>query len=350
LEQPVKILFLYTELAGYFLACVNELASQGAEVHIVRWPVNEEAPFRFEFGNVRIYERRDLDRAKLLKLAEEIDPSVIYCSGWMDKDYMEVSRRYRNRIPVIVGFDNQWKGTLKQRIACLFSRFLIHRYYTHCWVPGALQREYALRLGFPVNKILMGYYSCDFDYFHKLYLANRAEKEKSFPGKLLYVGRYYTFKGIEDLWHAFAEIQQELPNDWELWCLGTGDLKAYSHPKIKHFGFVQPSEMSRFVSEAGVFVLPSHFEPWGVVVHEFAASGFPLIVSDEVGARTAFVEHGHNGYIYTAGDREQLKSVLKKIMNLPGSELFAMGERSVEKAKQITPAKWARTILSVISG
>ena len=42
------ILFLYTEIANYFLACVKEL-HKSADVAIVRWAVNEEAPFSFEF-------------------------------------------------------------------------------------------------------------------------------------------------------------------------------------------------------------------------------------------------------------------------------------------------------------
>ena len=42
-----KIVFLYSEVAGYFLACAKELANS-AEVLIVRWPVNSEAPFQFE--------------------------------------------------------------------------------------------------------------------------------------------------------------------------------------------------------------------------------------------------------------------------------------------------------------
>src|SRR5688572_27242054 len=56
---PAKIVFLYTELAGYFLACVEAL-SKNAEVMIVRWPVNKEAPFQFSTpGSVKIYNRNE---------------------------------------------------------------------------------------------------------------------------------------------------------------------------------------------------------------------------------------------------------------------------------------------------
>lgn len=350
MHSPTRILFLYTELAGYFLSCVSELLKQDVEVHIVRWPVNKEAPFDFSFADkIKIYERRDLDRAKLIALAEKISPDIIYSSGWVDRDYVAVCRKFKNKIPVIVGFDNQWRGTLKQHMACALAPFTIHRSFSHCWVPGDLQYEYALKLGFKKEHILTGFYSADVPFFHNRYIANREEKKKNFPKRFIYVGRYYAFKGVQDLWEAFSQLQDEQANEWELWCLGIGDIEPFDHSKIKHFGFVQPSEMDRFVRETGVFVLPSHFEPWGVVVHEFAASGFPLIVSDEAGARTAFVGEGENGYIYKAGDKEALKNVLRKVMQLPADKLFEMGERSVEKAKQVTPAKWVTSLLSVLN-
>ena len=43
-----KCVFLFTELACYIVACMKELAATGlVEVHVVRWPVNAVAPFKF---------------------------------------------------------------------------------------------------------------------------------------------------------------------------------------------------------------------------------------------------------------------------------------------------------------
>jgi glycosyltransferase involved in cell wall biosynthesis len=349
--QSKKILFLYTELAGYFLSCVAELLKEpGVEVHIVRWPVNNEAPFDFEFSDkLKIYERKSYSREQLITLASTISPDIIYCSGWVDKDYLAVCRQYRNSIPVMVGLDNHWKGTLKQRIACMAAKVSIHRCFNYCWVPGAPQFIYAQKLGFKKENILQGFYSADVLAFQQMYEASRQEKEKRFPKRFIYVGRYYAFKGVQDLWEAFIEMNNEGGSEWELWCLGKGDIEPVSHPKIKHFGFVQPSQMSEFIGKTGVFVLPSHFEPWGVVVHEFAAAGFPLICSDEVGAATAFIADGYNGYIYEAGNKSDLKKKLKEITSMSDHTLLEMGTRSIEKAEQVTPAKWVRTLLSVLN-
>jgi glycosyltransferase involved in cell wall biosynthesis len=347
-----KIVFLYSELATYFLACIESLSKKSnIEIHIVRWPVNQEAPFHFSFSeNIKIYNRTDfVSDSSLQELIMAIQPSVIYCSGWMDKGYLKICKLFKSKIPVIVGFDNQWKGSLKQYIAALISPFKILSHFTHCWIPGDLQYKYAQRLGFKKENILTGFYCCDFNLFHDQYLINKEQKQKQFPKRFIYVGRYVEHKGIKDLWQAFKELQNETPNDWELYCLGAGNIEPIIHPKIKHIGFVQPAEINKYIKECGVFVLPSHFEPWGVVIHEFAAAGFPIICTDEVGARTTFVENDFNGYIYRSAEIGELKEVLKKVMTQSNPDLLLMGERSVEKAKQITPDKWAETLMKLVT-
>ena len=165
---------------------------------------------------------------------------------------------------------------------------------------------------------------------------------------LIYAGRYYTFKGITDLWDTFISWQNEEPNDWELWCVGTGTEVPVQHPKIKHLGFIQPENFSPVIENGGVFILPSHFEPWGVVLHEFAAASFPLIASDAVGAGTAFIKEADNGFIFKSGDKGELKKILKKISSLKDEDLLKMGAKSREKALSTTPEKWAETLMNTI--
>jgi glycosyltransferase involved in cell wall biosynthesis len=345
----MKVLFLYTEIAEYFLACCKSLLSRDVEVHIVRFPLNKEAPFEFTFPEgLHIYERNLYNDQQLLELVNTIDPSLIVCSGWTNKGYLNVCRQFKDKVPTVLTLDNHWRGDVKQQVARFFSPFYLHSRFSHCWVPGEPQEKYALKLGFKKTNILKGFYSCDFNFFHDQYIVNKQDKNRSFPKRFIYVGRYYEFKGINDLWNAFIELQASSPNEWELWCLGVGDIEPVKHPKIKHFGFVQPNDLRSFLKETGVFVLPSHFEPWGVVVHEYAAAGFPIICSDEVGARTAFVENNYNGYIYKSKDIDALKVGLKRIMDTTDAELNVMAEGSVEKARLITPESWAKQLMSLL--
>jgi glycosyltransferase involved in cell wall biosynthesis len=343
----MNVLFLYTELADYFIHCCANLSRQ-ANVHVVRWPVNKEAPFVFEFSeNIRIYDKDKYSRDELKKLVAGINPSIIICSGWIDKDYLEVIKPYFKKIPTVLACDTQWKGSLKQYAAIILSPLFLKNRFSHAWVPGHPQRRYVQKLGFATAKIKTGFYCCDLKKFNALYQRVMDAKRKSFPRRFLYVGRYYDFKGVTDLWKAFIALSEEMDHDWELWCLGTGNIEPVRHPKIKHFGFVQPKDLEPILEQTGVFILPSRFEPWAVVVQEYAAAGYPLMLSREVGAREAFLEENKNGLSFEKENITEIKNSLKKMISLDGGQLISMCEHSHQLAQKINPDNWSKTISDI---
>lgn len=351
----MKVLVLYSEIAGYFIACVRRFVElHGATVHVVRWPINPEAPFRFsDHPKIIYHERKDLDDAGLMRLAAEIDPDALYVSGWIDKPYLKVARHYfRLGRPVIAAFDTQWRGDFRQRVATWISPFVFRRRFTHAWVPGMFQYEYARRLGFPRDRILTGMYSADTALFDAVYAPAMEGKRHRYPHRLIYVGRYLALKGVLELYHAFKEVSEAMQHDWELVLIGNGPLKdELKETKNIHFrDFVQPHELPDLAMEAGALVLPSRSDAWGVVLHEFAAAGLPLISTDAAGAITAFVKEGYNGFVHQRNDKDSLKQVLKQLFAQTDDQLRLMGTRSHELSKQISPDTWAATLFHVVGG
>lgn len=338
------VLFLYTEIAEYFLNCCKKLAENSA-VHIVRWPVNKEAPFKFIFPeNIKVYEKNNYTFNQLEELVKSINPDIIVCSGWVDKDYLKLTKTYFKKIPTVMTCDTHWTGSFKQKIAVILSRFFLLNVFSNAWVPGDSQFNYLKKLGFRASVIKKGFYCCDLNKFNNFYVSNLYSKKSNFPKRFLYVGRYYEFKGIRELWNSFIQLQNQLPNDWELWCLGTGSLEPIKHPKIKHFGFVQPYDLEPILQQCGVFILPSKFEPWGVVVQEYAASGFPMILSEAVGAKEIFLEESKNGYLFNHNITANLLDALKRIINLDAQQLNDMASHSHHLAQKITVDQWCLTI------
>jgi glycosyltransferase involved in cell wall biosynthesis len=348
--QPT-IVILYTELAEYLICCLNELRLLNIEIHVINYPVNQEAPFKFnlESNKITFYNRKDYNTNSIITLIEQINPSLIYCAGWSDKDYLKTIKYFKYKIPALLGFDNQWEGSFKQKLSALYARAFITPYFKYAFVPGEKQKSFALNLGFKNRDIIIGAYSANTKYFESIYQSQKTEKELKFPKRFLYVGRYYEFKGINELWKAFIELHEEQPNDWELWCLGVGDIKPIEHPKIKHFGFIQPKDLATYTSQTGVFILPSRFEPWGVVVHEFATSGFPLLLSNQVGAAEKFLQEGLNGYSFEANNKDQLKLAMSNIIAKSNEELIKMGAISNTLSKEISPKTWANNVLNMLN-
>ena len=92
----MKFVFLYTEIAEYFLACCNQLAEHG-EVHIIRWPVNKEAPFKFEINpGLKLYSKTDYTLPQLEQLVASIQPNVLTVSY----THLDVYKR-QELVPVI---------------------------------------------------------------------------------------------------------------------------------------------------------------------------------------------------------------------------------------------------------
>ena len=116
------VLVLYTELAPYVLACLNAFVKEHAvDLHLVRWPVNKEAPFDLEFDpRITVHERNALSDDQLLELAQRIAPRMVIASGWVDKGYLNVCRALRKRgATTVMSFDTAWRGDLKQWINML---------------------------------------------------------------------------------------------------------------------------------------------------------------------------------------------------------------------------------------
>lgn len=340
-----RFLFLYTELAEYMVSCMRALSQTNAEVHVVRWPVNSEAPFNFELSErLFLYERREFDDAALIALADKLDPHVIFTSGWVDKGYLAASKAMKGRCNVVVLFDNQDQGTWKQKIQALRSPFFIKRIFTHAWVPGEPQASYGRKLGFADSHISTGIYCADTAVF-KTHFQTQVENS---PKRFIFIGRYLPFKGIVELWSAFKRIRDEFP-DWELNCLGTGDMwdQRVVSPGINHAGFVQPKDLVGWLKQSGVFVLPSHREPWGVVVHELAEAGFPLICSDAVGAASMFLEENKNGFIFKGGNEQSLYEAMRKMVLLSPEQRREMGAKSNELAEKLTTSDWVKTAHSL---
>ena len=133
----MRFLFLYTEIAEYFIACCNQLTEHG-DVHIIRWPVNKEAPFNFSENNkLKIYSKTDYDYNGLENLVKEINPRVIICSGWIDKDYLKILVQKINLLET-----NPESGSLDLKTIHNFSRFRINDSFRALFFPKGNIKEF----------------------------------------------------------------------------------------------------------------------------------------------------------------------------------------------------------------
>ena len=334
---------------GYTMATVHELIEQGCDVHIIHWVKNRKVPLKFNNEkNVTFYDRSDYTFSMMLDLARRIEPELVVCSGWADKGYLGVAAFFKNKgVPVVVGFDDQWKGTLRQKFASIF-RLFFKLFFSHAWVSGAYQFEYAKRLGFSNDKIIYDLYSADLAKFNSSYEAE-IQENTSYPKTFLFVGRFEHVKAIDILLEAWSLLSGKT-KDWKLHLVGTGSLKdkLVIDDTVIVSDFMQPETLVKEIKKSGCFVLPSRHEQWGVVIHEFAAAGLPIICSDTVGAASSFVINGFNGFIFLSENSESLASQMQKIICSSDESLRDMSKKSHILGQKITPSSSAGNLLSVL--
>ena len=350
----MKILYLYSEVMGYNLPIFASLVhDHQAEVHVVHWDQNKLTPFIPEpIEGVQYHARSKLSTIQLITLASKIKPDLIYVSGWMDQAYLAVCEQQKKcGVPIVVGFDSQWMGSLRQRLGSLLIRYQYkRRYFSYACVPGPLQAAYAGHIGFKQTEIIPKLLSGNHRLFSQAAQALETEKLESYPKRFLYVGRFAEMKGLDILLQAYKIYKNRYAGTWGLTCIGNGPLRDLlsADPEIEVEDFMSQNMLVQRARQAGAFILPSRFEPWGVVVHEFAAAGLPLILSENVGARAQFLAENLNGYTSRSNCPNDLAEKMHLLSHLDKSTLIAMGQQSRTLASVLTPEIAAHSFLSAL--
>lgn len=137
--------------------------------------------------------------------------------------------------------------------------------------------------------------------------------------RFLYVGRIVDVKNIPIMLQAFAK-DFSLRNDVELRIVGKGDMlpklsaEYASCQNIVFAGAKYGDELLKEYRNASALILPSSYEPWGLVVNEAMAAGLPVIVSDQVGAAHDLVEDRDTGFIFPYQDADKLAEYMQLLV------------------------------------
>ncbi len=154
---------------------------------------------------------------------------------------------------------------------------------------------------------------------------------------LLYVGRLGARKGLDLALRAFAEVDAE---DVEFLIAGTGrheeSLRELARElgiadRVRFLGYVPDEDLPVLYSSVDVFVLPSRYEGFGLVLLEAMACGTPVIGADAGGIPTA-IEDGDSGLIVRR-DVDALAEAMRSLKT-ETTNWQAMSENSLNQANR----------------
>jgi glycosyltransferase involved in cell wall biosynthesis len=168
---------------------------------------------------------------------------------------------------------------------------------------------------------------------------------------VLFVGRITSQKGVTYLIQAVPKILSSHPDArfvivGDGWELGTIKNMIYSMglgEYVKTLGFLPDHTVKSLMKAADVMVVPSIYEPFGIVALEAMASGTPLVASD-VGGLSELVEHGKTGLkIYPANPDSIAWGINTILSNPQWARTMAQNALAIVKEKYSWEAIAAKT-------
>lgn len=164
---------------------------------------------------------------------------------------------------------------------------------------------------------------------------------------ILYVGRFDSRKGIETLVRAVGRREVRQHENLQLIIAGGSrprQLDGLERDRIENIvkelglenitifpGQVSQTELPNYYGAADICVIPSHYEPFGLVAIEAMASGTPVIASDVGGLRFTVVS-SKTGLLVEPQNEVAFADAINRILSNPawGKELGQAGQRRVQ--------------------
>jgi len=233
-----------------------------------------------------------------------------------------------------------------------FPKEIIKRLMAKCYdgafVAGAKHQKYWTSMGFPSDRIAIGYDVVDNLQYHPV-----TNHEKDSKKQILCVARLVERKAVDLLLQAFSIASPG--KDWELVIAGDGPLKSALTElaekldiaeKVRFLGSVKSGDMKDLYHESKFLILPSLWDQWGLSVNEAFASGIPAIVSDACGCAHEIVIPGVTGLVFPAGSPQNLAGLIAVLCSNE-SLISAMGSQARALIRAWSPDSFSKQLLEL---
>lgn len=264
-----------------------------------------------------------------------------------------------NRVPYIVNADGVMLTNHEKSIKNIAKRFLIS-HASALFASGQMAKKYFLDLGAVKEKIHIHTFTTlndedilDVPLSRKDKLILRRKLKLPEDGHIaIGIGRFIALKRYSELIKAW----RDMPDDYYLLIIGGGEEEAAYRRLIEKYRlnnviietFHPKKEIFDYCKASDIFVHPTSYDVWGLVVNEAMACGLPVVVSDRCVAGLELIRNHENGYLVKMGNDVEMCSRVRQICE--DSNLYArMAQNTVRTIKSYTINNMAETHIQVFS-
>ena len=341
------IVFCWDQLPIYAARCIGEFVRTSGEDVVVLRTVTGRFPIKgaAEMTCTRVVEVKPDDSRSIRELTGGM-PDIYICGGWGTPSFW---RWLKEVLAVggktIVCTDEPYRGkTWRELIRKIRFNVPLRRYIDMLFVAGQGGKlKFVDYYGMPNDRVVPGMYAGDPELFFD------GEPILQRPKRFVYVGHWDENKNVIAMCRAFSRVRRD---DWTLEVYGGGPLEAelqkFESDYVHIHGYVNADQLGPIYRESRCFVLGSHAEQWGVVVHEACMSGCMLLLSDHVGSRFDFASM-ENAVMFNPDSDDDFARGFSEIMTKTESEWASAQAKSLELGRHHSPRIFADNLMRMIA-
>jgi glycosyltransferase involved in cell wall biosynthesis len=373
-----RLVILTEIISPYRIPLFNALAQRAdVDLHVIflaetdpglrQWRVYKEE-IKFSYQVLPSWRKRIAGRNALLNrgvgraLAAAV-PDVILCGGYnYIASWQSLFWAWTHHVPFLLWSESNLQD-LRRGYALV--EFLKDEFLKKCSgfvVPGRSAREYLRAHNIKDNVIFTAHNAVDNGLFaaaaaHARQTAVIIRQQLNLPNRyFLFVGRLVREKGVFELLSAYAKLDEQLRRQVGLVFAGEGALRRQLEEQaaritpgeITFTGFAHRERLAEYYALAEILILPTHTDPWGLVVNEAMACGLPVIVSRIAGCAADLVRENWNGLLVPPRNASSLATAMESLASKP--DLCAvMGANSMQHISCYSPEQWSAGIARAIA-
>jgi glycosyltransferase involved in cell wall biosynthesis len=248
----------------------------------------------------------------------------------------------------------KWKSTLKRMFWPL-----LYRLASQVVVPSSGTADLMRALGIPDERVTRVPFVVDNDWWiAQSQLVDRKAVRAAWGASpntsvVLFCAKLQPWKRPLDLLQAFAQVHIE---NSLLVFVGEGPLRESLQSeagrlgcsdKVRFLGFVNQSQLPACYTGADLLVLPSEYEPFGLVINEAMLCGCMAAASDQVGAARDLIAPVDPSFIYPCGDVTALAALLRRVLSDP-QQLSSLRAAAGGRMKTWSPREYIAATLEAV--
>ncbi len=339
------------------------LIAHGDEVEVITTDLRKDIPFErleaeTENFSFPVHRLRAIKAAPLPHALGNVAPAMLrqVLSGSWDiihahaygyfPTFVAATGRFLGRSAlVITPHSDPGRPSLEKRVFDTFVPIVTLKRADRVVALTHLEARYLESLGVAGDRIVVIPNGVDIDEF----LPPSEGLRQGDGTTVLFAGRCYPQqKGLETLMRATSLLPAEarvhvriVGEDWGGYAVVGGMAKSLGiEDRVTLVGRLERAQVVEEFHRADLFVLPSLFDSFPIVLLEAMAAGLP-VVATSVGGIPEVVEDGRTGLLVEPGNPQALSAALERLAQAP-SVRKEMGRRGRERARLFS---WEQIVL-----